>query len=340
VRILLCDMSVGVTGAGLMLLRYGEHLKRRGDEVSVFLPKDPDGPLSHAYAQRAFAILPMSNLSVAKDAIVLCNTSEAADWVTRFSEQLRTVWWFHEGRSVLGYLGQETFRKALRVAGALVFQTEHQRREIFGSLVYGIPDHRVRIVGNGIAELPGHLMSRQPEARPFRVVAVGNIYPRKRYGDLIHAVAALPEIEMRCLLVGRIWELAPEVLEIAGSQPERFKFFGEVTNDAALELMAGAHAYSLPSGDESMPITNLEAARLGKALVLSDLGVYRDIWRHGYNCLTHPVADIDMLRHALRILAVDPAARERLGKAAQLTSRRYTWDAFCANMDTVIASVT
>jgi glycosyltransferase involved in cell wall biosynthesis len=332
-------MSVGMTGAGLMLLRYGEHLKRRGNEVSVFLPKDPDGPLSHAYAERAFTILPMSNLSVAKDAIALCNTSEAANWVIRFSEQLRTVWWFHEGQSVFGYMGQEAFRKALRLAGMLVFQTEHQRREVFGSLIYGIPDHRIRTVANGIAELPSHLMSRQPEARPFRVVAVGNIYPRKHYGDLIRAVAALPEIEMQCVFVGRIWELAPDVLEIASGQPDRFKFFGEVSNDAALELLASAHAYSLPSYDESMPITNFEAGRLGKALVLSDLGVYRDIWRHGYNCLMHPVGDIDLLRHSLRILAVEPSLRERLGKAAQLTSRRYTWDAFCANMDTVIASL-
>lgn len=332
-------MSAGVTGAGLMLLRYGEHLKRAGNDVFVLLPNDPNGPLSRVYAEHAFTVLPSGNFSVAKDTIAICNTVEAASWVIKLAEQLPTVWWFHEGQSVFGYMGQDTFRKALRSAGVLVFQTEHQRREVFGSLIYQLPEHKIRTVANGIAELPAHLISRQPEARPFRVAAVGNIYPRKRYGDLIRAVAALPEIEMQCLFVGRIWELAPDVMEIAKSQPERFKFFGEVANDAALELLAGAHAYSLPSYDESMPITNLEAARLGKALVLSDLGVYRDIWRHGHNCLMHPVGDVDLLRHSLRMLAVDPALRERLGKAAQLTSRRYTWDAFCANMDTVLASL-
>ena len=328
-----------MTGAGLMLLRYGEHLKGGGNEVAVVLPKDPDGPLSHAYGQRAFPILSISNLAVAKDTIVICNTIEAANWVVRFAEQLRTIWWFHEGQSVFGFAGQEVFRKALHAASALVFQTEHQRRDIFGSFTYQVPNHRIRVVANGIAELPSHLMSRTADARPFRVVAIGNIYPRKRYGDLIRAVAALPDIDIQCLLVGRIWELAADVLEIAGSQPERFKFFGEIANEPALEVLASAHAYSLPSSDESMPVTNLEAARLGKALVLSDLGVYRDVWRHGHNCLTHPVADIDLLRHSLRILAVDPPLRERLGKAAQVTSRRYTWDAFCANMDNVIASL-
>ena len=332
-------MSVGVTGAGLMLLRYGEHLKRCGNEVSVFLPKDPDGPLSHIYAGHAFTVFALSNLAVAKDTIAICNTAEAASWVIRFAEQLQTVWWFHEGQSVFGYRSQEAFHKAIHVAGILVFQTEHQRREIFGSLIYQVPDHRIRTVANGIAELPNHLMSRQPEARPFRVVGIGNIYPRKRYGDLIRAVAALPEIDIQCRLVGRIWGLAPDVLKIASSQPERFKFYGEVPNDTALELLASAHAYALPSYDESMPITNFEAARLGKALVLSDLGVYRDIWRHGHNCLIHPVGDIDLLRHSLRILAVESSLRERLGKAAQRTSRRFTWDAFCANMDAVIASL-
>jgi hypothetical protein len=36
VRILLVDMSIGMTGAGLMLLHYGEHLKRRDNDVSIF----------------------------------------------------------------------------------------------------------------------------------------------------------------------------------------------------------------------------------------------------------------------------------------------------------------
>src|SRR5262249_44016634 len=152
-----------------------------------------------------------------------------------------------------------------------------------------LPANRTLVVANGIPDLSEDLMTRQPPPDgPLRVIGIGSIYQRKGYADLIRAVADLGGIDMQCMLVGRLWELPPDVADLAGAQPDRFKFYGEVPNDAALELLASAHIYALPSGDESMPLTNLEAARLGKALVLSDLRVYQDIWRHGYNCLMHP----------------------------------------------------
>jgi glycosyltransferase involved in cell wall biosynthesis len=192
--------------------------------------------------------------------------------VSSLAENLRTIWWFHEGQSVRQMMLRDDFRKAIHLASAMVFQTDQQRR-VFGSLLYQVPGDRIHTVANGVPQPPEHLVLKVPEPQPFCVVSIGNIYPRKRYDDLIRAVAALSDINMQCWLVGRMWTLSPDAIELANSRPERFKFFGEMPRDTALELLASAHVFSLPSADESMPITNFEAPQLGKALVLSDLDV-------------------------------------------------------------------
>jgi glycosyltransferase involved in cell wall biosynthesis len=75
--------------------------------------------------------------------------------------------------------------------------------------------------------------------------------------------------------------------------------------------------FSLPSGDESMPIAPIEAAAHGVPVILTDLECYEGIWRHGVNALIHPVGDVDMLAWYLRMVIESPNIRSRLAAAGK-----------------------
>jgi ribosomal protein S18 acetylase RimI-like enzyme len=75
--------------------------------------------------------------------------------------------------------------------------------------------------------------------------------------------------------------------------------------------------FVLASWREGMPRSAIEAAAMGKALVLTDIRGCREVARHGREALLVPPRDPDALARAVARLAADPALRRRLGTAAR-----------------------
>jgi glycosyltransferase involved in cell wall biosynthesis len=174
---------------------------------------------------------------------------------------------------------------------------------------------------------------------PLRVACVGSIYPRKRQADLIKAIALLRNLSIECQLVGQMVSLDDEATEIARKSPKRFNFVGQLPHAETMRLLDRVDVLALPSSSECLPIAPLEAGQRGKAILLSDLPAHEGIWRHGVNCLMHPVGDVTLMAHSLRILASDPPLRERLGAQARRVAATYRNDIFLARLSLVIASL-
>jgi glycosyltransferase involved in cell wall biosynthesis len=106
-----------------------------------------------------------------------------------------------------------------------------------------------------------------------------------------------------------------------------------------LRLVGSADVFCLPSSSEVLPLTTLEAAMLERAMLLSDLPVYENIWRHGRNCLLFPVGAVGMLAQSLTMLAGNAELRTRLGAAARATAAPYTEAALFARFDALLSSL-
>lgn len=83
-----------------------------------------------------------------------------------------------------------------------------------------------------------------------------------------------------------------------------------------VSVYASAHVVCLPSYREGLPTVLLEAAACGCALVATDVPGCREVVRDGYTGLSVPARDAMALARALRVVILDPALRERLGRAA------------------------
>jgi len=104
--------------------------------------------------------------------------------------------------------------------------------------------------------------------------------------------------------------------------PENVTFTGWV-EDVRGPYGAG-DVFLLPSKVENQGIVVLEAMACGKAVVLSDIPVFREYYEDGYDCLI--CSDEAEFRGALERLEADPDLRERLGENARETAREHGLD--------------
>lgn len=202
-------------------------------------------------------------------------------------------------------------RAGLRAADAVVTPTAYQ-----GALVmryYGVEP--TRVIHNGIAfdaEEPAE------RAEPL-VLSVGRLWDRGKGVDVLDEAAALLAPDAPPIHV--IGETTAPHGEICTVQ--NVVCHGRVERAQVDEWMRRASIYAAPSRYEPFGLAPLEAALHGCALILSDIGTFRELWD---GCAEFfPSGDALALAQAIRRLLCDDPRRERLAKAARTRAmRRYT----------------
>jgi glycosyltransferase involved in cell wall biosynthesis len=342
-KVVLLGTEFAMNGAAVLLYRWAMHLVQRGHTVSAVPASQKAtavGPLRDAYVAAGVTI--EEKLFVDPQTLVICNTIAAAPYVIQTAPSTRTIWWLHEGEVGLELLfANPGAARAFHMAHAVIFPSAVIRDQVYASYLLGVPKQRLHVVPPGLEPLEQQATETEPqeEKRPLRIVCIGSIYPRKRQADLIKAVALLRNVPIECQLVGQMVSLEEEATEIARKSPKRFSFVGQLPHVETMRLLDRADVLALPSSSECLPIAPLEAGQRGKAILLSDLPAHEGIWRHGINCLMHPVGDVTLMSHSLRILASDRQLRERLGAQAHRVAAPYRNDIFLARLSLVIASL-
>jgi glycogen(starch) synthase len=223
-------------------------------------------------------------------------------------------WWREvHGGEAPEWLGEYAgwVRDGLRGASAVVTPTAWQAEQVLRS--YGVKVDRV--VPNGV-EVPEGEPAAPGEAL---VLSVGRLWDRGKGADLLDEAAGLLGAE------------APPVHllgEVEGPSGERFRprhcvAHGRVERDEVDAWMRRASIYVAPSRYEPFGLAPLEAALHGCALVLADIGTFRQLW-NGCAEFFAP-GDPAALAAALRRVSADPARRERRAAAARERAvTRYT----------------
>jgi glycosyltransferase involved in cell wall biosynthesis len=211
----------------------------------------------------------------------------------------------------------------------------------------GADPPRVRVFANTIdvtawAERADELAGRRSELRAafglaeeVAVVSVARLAPEKGLDVLLRAATAAG---VRPLLVGS----GPERAYLETIARDTI-FTGELSENRVAEAYASADIFALLSGHEPWGVAVNEAAASGLPLVLSDrVGAAADLLRDGENGVLVPSGDAAAAADALRLLAVDPALRERYGARSRALVSGWGYDpsveAFVAACREAIAS--
>lgn len=202
-------------------------------------------------------------------------------------------------------------RDGLHAADAVATPTAYQAA--LAQRYYGVEG--ARVIHNGIAFGDGE---PAPRAEPL-VLSVGRLWDRGKGVDVLDEAARLLGADAPPIhVIGETTAPHGETASVA-----HVTAHGRVERAQVDEWMRRATLYVAPSRYEPFGLAPLEAALHGCALILSDIGTFRELWD---GCAEFfPSGDARALAQAIRRLSGDPQRRERLAKAARTRAmRRYT----------------
>lgn len=158
-------------------------------------------------------------------------------------------------------------------------------------------------------------VTQAPPGGGHGAVAAGRWWDRGKNGAVLEAAAA--STDWPVTLVGATEGPDGQRLPVSRAQAT-----GALPHGAAMQRVAAAGIFVSPSLYEPFGLAALEAARLGRPLVLADIPTYRELW-HGV-ARFFPPRDPSALAAEVNALAGDPDARHRLGAKAQARAATYT----------------
>jgi len=194
----------------------------------------------------------------------------------------------------------------------------------------GVPRERIIVIHPGVDSQAYHPDPATPRAPRPTFLYLGRL---KRYKGVEFALRALaiaraarPDMTLDICGQG---DDRPRLERLAGALGLRdaVRFLGYVPEEEKKRLLRRAWAVVFPSPKEGWGITNVEAAACGTPALASDSPGLRESVQREVTGYLVPHGDAEALADRMLALAADPAAVERLGRAARAFAEGLSWDA-------------
>jgi glycosyltransferase involved in cell wall biosynthesis len=305
-RLLAITHSLGRSGAPIMLYRLLSHL-RRSHKVTV-LCTGGAGPLGDAFETIGIPVVPQA--AVGDFDLILFNGLMTTSRFQAIGGRIPTAVWVHEPRFGLElFAGKMADAGAVAAADTVIFPTHWQAEHVYGPY---LGQDNWTVVPAGVPDIPGPTESPLPARRgdELRLFLPATIEPRKGQDLLAAALQLLGDVPLPLFLAGK--ENAAEAFLAPLKADPRITLLGDIPAFSVWAAMKDVDAVVLPTRDDLVPLTLIEALFAGACVVSSDYGPIPRTLRHGRNGLLFPVGDARMLAATLRMIAADPELRARI----------------------------
>ncbi len=222
-------------------------------------------------------------------------------------------------------LFQRLSRRVWKKSGAVVANSEGLRKLALESA----PRQPISVIPNGVDTTlfqPGIL----PET-PLRILIVARLIQRKGIGYLIEAVRRLASDKVELTIAGdgkqRVeLEAQVEAAELCGS----VRFLGVVAHDDLPAVYQSHHVFVLPSLNEGMSNTVLEAMATGLPVLMTDTGGAAEMVASGKNGYLLEARSADSIVAALEHYIDEPALIGRHGARSRVKAESMSWQTVAA----------
>lgn len=188
----------------------------------------------------------------------------------------------------------------------------------------GFPVSRVNVIDNGInvvifsrqksRKLLFDLIEKRGEGLLLGIVA--SLTPEKAHTDLLRGFSCLAnEFPEMCLLIFGDGPLRQELEEMVKklSLCEKVRFLGYRANIS--QLLPGLDIFILPSHQEGLPISLLEAMASNVPVIASSVGAVSRVIEHQKHGLLFEPGNVDQLSKSISLLAGDSDLRKQFALA-------------------------
>lgn len=182
----------------------------------------------------------------------------------------------------------------------------------------GLKPEKVDVLYNPV-QVPSEIPTRNSSI-PLKLIFLGRIGERKGAFDLIQAFARLPESEKtKSMLI----MAGDGDLEEAGNLAQSLNlndyitFPGWIDTKERDRLLTQADIFILPSYNEGLPLSMLEAMAWGLPAIVTPVGGIAEVVTHGENGLLVEPGNIQQLSDAMKSLITSEELRLSLGAKAR-----------------------
>ena len=218
---------------------------------------------------------------------------------------------FHDAAPLHKRAIQRMFSRAARVV-VLSNNMESMVRKWMGDQA------KIKVIYNPV-DLDLYRPSPASNERPPTVLFMGKVGERKGTWDLVSTIPdvlkKIPNAQFRFGGDGEVEQLEREIKRLGVEQ--NAKVLGWVDGKSKLEQFAQASVYCLPSYNEGLPMSILEAMGAGLPVVSTPIAGIPEAVRDGETGSLAQPGDIPGLTHALIELLGNPQMREAYGKAGR-----------------------
>jgi len=190
------------------------------------------------------------------------------------------------------------------------------------------PTQPIDIIPNGV-DTNDFSPAPQPTDRPLTILSTSRLTARKGLGDLLDGFARFhPTTPTAILRLVGDGDIAPVLKARADALglTANVQFVGRLDHHAIADEYRRADIFVLPSRNEGMSNSLLEAMASGLAIVTTETGGTRELVNDENGIVIRsPLAPA--IAEALRTLAADPERRRRMMRASRLAAETMSWSA-------------
>ncbi len=215
-------------------------------------------------------------------------------------------------------LAQWYLRSVLRLGDRFLVVSEALQQ----ALLQYVPELEFHVLPNAVSA-PAIGSSARNDG-PVRVVYLGHFLPFKGIYDLVDAIAHIrataPEIKFLLCGLHEVEQVRARC-EHRGVMPA-VEHLGPIPFEERWAVLQQADVFVLPSYEEGLPVTLLEAMAVGLPIIATPVGGIPQVMQDGINGLFVQPGDVNGLAARTLQLAQDPALRRRMGEANRIRVAR------------------
>ena len=194
------------------------------------------------------------------------------------------------------------------------------------------PEGTIDVIGNGVDVTRFQAADRSATrlaAATKEMVVVAQLIERKGIQFLFQALATMPPDDRagwRVALYGAgPYEATLKAQVHALGLSAQVAFKGLAAHDDIPQILQQADLYLLPSLQEGLPLSLLEAMAAGCPIIATRVGGIPDVIEDGRHGLLVPPADVEALKDALLRMNASVADAIRMGEAARERVHAFDW---------------
>jgi glycosyltransferase involved in cell wall biosynthesis len=183
------------------------------------------------------------------------------------------------------------------------------------------PTQKISIIYNGVDINEFAPLKNKKIGDKIILVSTGRLIKRKGYNYLIKSISELKNVELNLIGDGN---LKDELVELSKIEDSSVKFLGKINHEELPKYLQKSNIFILPSLNEGMSNSVLEAMACGLPIITTDTGGSKELIKN--NGFIVKQADVNSLKNAIEEYLKNPELIKLHGDNSRKLAEKMSWE--------------